>query len=303
MTIPLRMAGYQGEHSVHTRALHALRGNLDNAIFACQITPNITEDGHRATDLLTLVEQGNLEICYFAASYLSGRVSEIELWDLPFLITDRKNGHALFDGPLGVEIRSRLEAESGYRVLGCWDNGFRHLTSAKKAIRSPMDCTGQRIRTMGDAPQHDRIFRAIGFTPVPLDIRELMPAISSGTVDAQENPLTNIWNFSIHEQHRWISLTGHLFGPSLLLCNAAFYDNLTINQRKHLDSAATAATAIQREYAAVDDELITLRLTETDNEVIALTPGEVEVFRREVRPVIEEIVGRYSSETRKLLPL
>ena len=166
-----------------------------------------------------------------------------------------------------------------------------------------MDCTGQRIRTMGDAPQHDRIFRAIGFTPVPLDIRELMPAISSGTVDAQENPLTNIWNFSIHEQHRWISLTGHLFGPSLLLCNAAFYDNLTINQRKHLDSAATAATAIQREYAAVDDELITLRLTETDNEVIALTPGEVEVFRREVRPVIEEIVGRYSSETRKLLPL
>ncbi len=297
------MAGYQGENSVHTRALHALRSNLDDALFACQITPNIIEDGHRAADLLTLVEQGNLEICYFAASYLSGRVSEIELWDLPFLITDRENGHALFDGPLGVKIRSKLEAESGYRVLGCWDNGFRHLTSAKKAIRSPTDCAGQRIRTMGDAPQHNRIFRAIGFTPVPLDVSELMPAILSGTVDAQENPLTNIWNFNIHEQHRWISLTGHLFGPSLLLCNAAFYYNLTLSQKKNLNSAATAATTIQREFAAVDDELISLRLAETDNEMIALTPTEVEVFRREVCAVIDGIVGRYSSETRALLPL
>jgi len=166
-----------------------------------------------------------------------------------------------------------------------------------------MDCAGQRIRTMGDAPQHDRIFRAIGFTPVPLDVRELMPAISSGMVDAQENPLTNIWNFNIHEQHRWISLTGHLFGPSLLLCNAAFYYNLTLSQKNNLDSAATAATAIQREFAAVDDELISLRLTETDNEIITLTPTEVEVFRREVRPVIDGIVERYSSETRSLLPL
>lgn len=296
------MAGYQGEHSVHTRALHTLQSGLDDALFECEITHDITANGYRAADLLTLTQQGKLEICYFAASYLSHRVPEIELWDLPFLVTDRQDGHALFDGPLGTEICSKLNAGGEYRALGCWDNGFRHLTSGKKAIRSPMDCAGQRIRTMGDAPQHERIFRAMGFTPVPLDVRELMPAISAGTVDAQENPLTNIWNFDIHQKHRWISLTGHLFGPSLLLCNAVFYNSLTVKQRDNLDSAAASATAAQRRFAASDDESIARRLAKSDNEVISLTRDELDSFRQAVRPLVDEVVARYSPETRAQLP-
>ena len=297
------MAGYQGEHSVHTRGLQELQSNLDSALFACEITPNITTDGHRAADLLTLTEQGSLEICYFAASYLSHRVAEIELWDLPFLISNRDDGYALFDGSLGTVIRTNLEAGSGYRVLGCWDNGFRHLTSAKRAIRSPADCAGQRIRTMGDAPQHARIFEAMGFTAVPLDVRELMPAIANGSVDAQENPLTNIWNFNIHEYHHWITLTGHLFGPSLLLCNASFYGGLTDDERANLHNAATATTAVQRQYAAAEDELMNARLAETDNEIISLTAAELKNFKDVVQPVIDEVLARYPQDIVATLPI
>jgi C4-dicarboxylate-binding protein DctP len=297
------MAGYQGEQSVHTRALRELQSGLNSELFACEITPDVTRDGHRAADLLTLTEQGNLEICYFAASYLSHLAAEIELWDLPFLISDRSDGYALFDGTVGATIRERLESGSGYRVLGCWDNGFRHLTSARKAIRSPSDCAGQRIRTMGDAPQHARIFEALGFTPVPLDVRELMPAIEAGTVDAQENPLTNIWNFRIYEHHRWITLTGHLFGPSLLLCNAAFYDGLTDDEQASLDKAAADATALQRQCAAAEDELIASRLTETDSELISLTPSELGLFKAAVQPVLDDVLTRHPQELTSMLPL
>jgi len=297
------MAGYQGERSVHTRALRELQSSLSSELFACEITPDVTRDGHRAADLLTLTEQGNLEICYFAASYLSHLAAEIELWDLPFLISNRNDGYALFDGTVGATIRERLESGSGYRVLGCWDNGFRHLTSARKAIRSPTDCAGQRIRAMGDAPQHMRLFEALGFTPIPLDVRELMPAIEAGTVDAQENPLTNIWNFRVHEHHRWITLTGHLFGPSLLLCNAAFYDGLADNERASLDNAAATATALQRRYAAAEDELIASRLTETDNEIISLTSSELGLFKAAVQPVIDDVLAHHSRELTSKLPL
>jgi C4-dicarboxylate-binding protein DctP len=296
------MAGYQGDGSVHTLALRALADKLDSGLFATEITPDITGSGHRAADLLTLTEQGDLEICYFAASYLGDRVAEIELLDLPFLITDRSTGYELFDGPLGADIYRKLVANSGYRILGWWDNGFRHLTSAKSAIRTPADCTGQKIRTMGSAPQHQRVLAAMGFTTEALDVRELMPAIATGSVDAQENPLTNIWNFKIHEYHRWITLTGHFFGPSLLLCNADFYNSLTDSERTELDRAATSATAIQREHAATEDALITMRLAETNNEIIRLTAPEFTAFREAVQPVVDSVLGRFPVETTAMLP-
>ena len=62
------MAGYQGDGSVHTLALRALADKLVSGLFATEVTPDITDSGHRAADLLTLTEQGDLEICYFAAS-------------------------------------------------------------------------------------------------------------------------------------------------------------------------------------------------------------------------------------------
>ena len=58
-----------------------------------------------------------------------------------------------------------------------------------------------------------------GFVPVRLDVKELRGAVENGTVDAQENPLTNTYNFDIHKHHRYITLSGHFFGVATLLCH------------------------------------------------------------------------------------
>jgi TRAP-type C4-dicarboxylate transport system substrate-binding protein len=285
VTVRLRLAGYQGEKSVHTRALRGLAEQLDATSFEVTTTANITCDGRRAADLLPLTEAGDIEICYFSASYLSHRVPELRLLDLPFLFTDRGAAYRTLDGDFGALIREKLEAACEYRILGWWDNGFRHLTSGKRPIRTPQDCRGQRLRTMGDAPQHEVLFAAMGFEPVPLDVRDLMPAIESGRVDAQENPLTNIFNFGIHDYHRWITLTGHLFGASLLLCNRRFFDGLATDDKAAVENAAREATRRQRELAAQEDEIVQQRLDVLDVELIALAPGERDAFHEAIDPV------------------
>jgi TRAP-type C4-dicarboxylate transport system substrate-binding protein len=302
MTIRVRMAGYQSNSSVHTSALRALANSLDSNLFAAEITPDITAYGHRAADLLTLTEQGELEICYFASSYLSQRVAEIELLDLPFLIDSREAGHALLDGPLCAYIQAQLESNSGYRILGWWDNGFRHFSSSQTAIRSPSDCAQQRIRTMGAAPQHDRVFSSMGFVPEPLDVKELMPAIRASTIDAQENPLTNIWNFEIYKYHRWITLTGHFFGATFCLCNADFYSRLSSAERTALDNSAAAATAYQRELAVADEKNVAAKLNSVDVELIHLTSAELEKFKQVVQPTIDSVLARFPSKVTDLLP-
>jgi TRAP-type C4-dicarboxylate transport system substrate-binding protein len=298
VAIPIRLAGYQGERSVHSRALRELAGALGTKSFDVAVTEDITRDGRRAADLLTLTEAGELEICYFSASYLSHLVPELRLLDLPFLFADRRSAHAALDGEFGAMVREKLEATSAYRALGWWDNGFRHLTSSKRPIRTPTDCLGQRLRTMGDAPQHGLLFAAMGFEPVPLDVRDLMPAIECGRVDAQENPLTNIFNFGIHRHHRWITLTGHLFGASLLLCNRRFFGALTAAERTTVEIAARAATTHQRKLAAREDELVFQWLDATDAELIELTPDELEGFRETAAPLRKATLSAFPEAAR-----
>jgi C4-dicarboxylate-binding protein DctP len=81
----LRCGGYQGQDSVHTRALRVLEVEIGRAgpLVEVELTPNITEQGRKASDLLTLVEDGELDLCYFSSSYLAGRVPSLRMLDLP----------------------------------------------------------------------------------------------------------------------------------------------------------------------------------------------------------------------------
>src|SRR5262249_46352675 len=153
-----------------------------------------------------------------SSSYLAGRVPSLRLLDLPFLVSDRARAYEALDGPLGDRLAADIAGVTGYRVLGFWDNGFRHFSNRLRPIRHPRACRGLRIRTL-DNELHQQVFRQLGFEPVTIDVKDLPAAVASGQIDAQENPLTNTLNFALHRTHRHISLTSHFFGVALLLVN------------------------------------------------------------------------------------
>ena len=224
--ISITMGGYQGAGSVHTRAARdfgdELARRLGDAV-AFALEPDVTATGHKATDLLEMVESGELTLCYFSASYLAERVPEVQLFDVPFLVKSRAQAYRALDGALGARLRERFAANTGFRVLGFWDNGFRHMSNGRRPIRTPADCAGLKMRTM-DSDMHRDVFRRLGFDPVFVDIKDFRDAVASGKVDAQENPLTNTFGFGLNRYHRYITLSGHFFGLSLLLCHGASYD-------------------------------------------------------------------------------
>ena len=245
----MHFAGYQPARSVHTRALHALRGSSSRAI---TITDNIAEHGHKAADLLTLVASGELDGCYFASSYLAERVPALGVFDAPFQAGAREDTFKALDGAQGTRLAEEVAHATEYRVLGFWDNGIRHISNAVRPIRVPSDCAGLRLRTLDNA-QHQAAFRRLGFQPMFIDPADLPRAVAEGHVDAQENPLTNMVNFGVHKHHRFVSLTGHLLGIALLLVNRARFDALPIEVRRAFVDAAREATIQQRELAAAED--------------------------------------------------
>ena len=192
--------GYQPPTSVHTRAAQVFGQALTECLGSdaeFDLQNNVAESGLKAADCLSLVENGDRTFCYFASSYSAHRFPDIAILDLPFVVSDRFRAYQALDGDFGEAMKEIVRTNSDYELLGFWDNGFRHLSNRVGPIRSPADCVGLRIRT-GDSKLHQDTFAALGFEPTFIDVADLAAAVASGEVDAQDNPLSNIFNFGLH---------------------------------------------------------------------------------------------------------
>ncbi|MEP4377835.1 MAG: TRAP transporter substrate-binding protein [Alphaproteobacteria bacterium] len=297
-------SGYQGPRSVHNRAVGVFAESLSASLgdrVAFEHVLNVTEQGRKAADLLDMVATGETTLCYFSSSYLADKVPEIALFDLPFLIRDRVQAYAMLDGPLGRLIMDKMAEAADFRIVAWWDNGFRHFSNGIRPIHTPEDCEGLKIRTLFSELQQES-FAAMGFEPVPLDVADLPGACADGTVDAQENPLTNTFNFAIHEQHRWITRSGHFFGPCVVLAHKATWDGWPDDVRAAVEAALAAATPAQRGFAAGDDEEIAVKLADAGNELIDLSEDERAAFVEAVRPVTERTMRRFRDDLFEYLP-
>jgi TRAP-type transport system periplasmic protein len=278
--VRIRLAGYQPPRSILTRALTSVANSLRrHPGIEVELTGSIMATGRRADDLLVMTEGDDLDICYFASSYLAARVPSFGLLDRPFLVADRPSAYALLDGPEGQRMAADVAQTTGYRVLGFWDNGFRHISNRRRPIRTPADCEGMRIRTLNNAV-HQAFFRRLGFEPVFIDVSDLAKAAGDGTIDAQENPLTNVVNFELNRYHPFISLTSHVFGVAPLLVNRRRFDGWPADVRTAVETAAAEATPAQRRDSAEEDDICRHQLVAAGVQILDPAAIDIAAFRR-----------------------
>ncbi len=261
--LSFKFGGYQPARSVLTRGARRVGEELTRRLgsrVTFDLQENVTAAGRKAADLLTMTESGDLDLCYFSSSYLVARVPSLGVFDLPFQFESRAQAYAVTDR-LETRLAEDVAAATGYRVLGLWDNGIRHISNCRRPLVTPADCRGLTIRTL-DNILHQRVFAALGFRPVTIDVKDLVAAVQERRVDAQENPLTNLINFQLHRTHRFVTLTGHFFGVALVLCNKQRFDCFPADVQAALRDAVAAATAIQRQEAEREDEICLKQLLE-----------------------------------------
>jgi TRAP-type C4-dicarboxylate transport system substrate-binding protein len=278
--VRIRIAGYQPLRSILTRALTSVTNSLrQHPGIEVEFTGSIIATGRRADDLLVMTEGDDLDICYFASSYLAARVPSLGLLDRPFLVADRPSAYALLDGAQGQRMAADVAQTTGYRVLGFWDNGFRHISNGRRPIRTPADCEGMRIRTLNNAV-HQAFFRRLGFEPVFIDVSDLAKAAGDGTIDAQENPLTNVVNFELNRYHPFISLTSHVFGVAPLLVNRRRFDGWPADVCAAVETAVAQATPVQRRDSAEEDDICRHQLVAAGVEILAPDAIDLAAFQR-----------------------
>ncbi|WP_128253763.1 TRAP transporter substrate-binding protein [Falsirhodobacter deserti] len=256
-----------------------------------RITVNVADSATMGDDVeaLTSVAAGVIQITANSQGATAQIVPELNVIGLPFLFADAPSAWKVMDGEYKDEIDEKAQA-AGLKLLGFWDNGIRHVTHLSKAIESPADLQGVKIRTPPD-DMTIAIFKALGANPAPLTFAELPTALQSGVFEAQENPLTNIYSSKLHEITKHVSLTGHQYQVAPLLASLAWWSQLDEADQACVQSAADESTAYQRDTA---EKLNTeMRQKMEDEGAIITEIADREAFIDATKGVYDEYAKRY----------
>jgi tripartite ATP-independent transporter DctP family solute receptor len=193
--------------------------------------------------IINAVRGGSLDIALTGNPFFTGLAPKLNVLDLPFLFRDRKHAAAVLDGPVGEGLRNELAA-SNLKALATWDIGWRNLTNNKRAVRTPDDIKGLKIRTTPN-PAHVKAFQLLGAVPTPMAFTELFTALEMGAVDGQENPVTLILNAKFFEVQKHLTLSQHAFTTGPLTVNKGKFDALSPDLQTALVECGKEAARLQ----------------------------------------------------------
>ena len=297
------MGGYGPPTTSHSRGLKAigdrLQAEFGDAI-EIKYVWNILDLGYQGGDLLWMTEQGILTLTYQSTSYLTEKVPELEFADLPFLFRDLAHARNAMDGALGAYLSRKIEERYAFRVLGYFENGYRHITNRLRPVRKPADMAQMRIRLM-PSQMHARTFAALGAVPFPCDLKEGLEAVRTGAVDAQENPFANTVTYGCHKVHHYVTLTNHCYMSRGLYLSRAQFERWPERLQAAIQRAAREAIALQREFAVAEEESARKVLEAEGCEFVELTADEHAAFARAVKPVHDEARKRFGDAVFALL--
>jgi TRAP-type transport system periplasmic protein len=301
--IQIRMGGYGPSTTGFSRALKFIGDRLE-AEFGDQVAVkyvwNIMDFGYRAEDILWLVEHGLLTLGYQSSSYLTDRVPELGFVDLPFLFAARDHARAAMDGTLGDYLARKTEEQVNYRILGYFENGFRHLSNRLRAVHRPADLAGMRIRVLPSKVQA-RTFELLGAIPLRWDLTEAIEAIVAGTIDAQENPFANTVTYGVHKFHRFHTITNHFYISRPIFLHRTAFDAWPRELQDAMRRAVKDAIDYQRHLAIEEDKTARKAILDQGCEITELKPDEHREFVAAVKPLHDEAQQTYGDNLFSLL--
>src|SRR5215813_9034833 len=278
--IQIRMGGYGPANTCFSRALQFIGDRL-TAKFGSDVDVkyvwNIMDFGYRADDILWLVESGVLTLGYQSSSYLTDRIPELGLVDLPFLFADNAAARSAIDGALGEFLTRRIEEKTNYRILGYFENGFRHISNRLREVRTPSDLAGMRIRVLPSDIQA-KTFALLGAEPLRCDLTEAISGIKAGTIDAQENPLANTVTYGVHKFHPFHTLSSHFYISRPIFVHRTAFDAWPAELQRAMRTAVTDAIAFQRALHVEEEDAARSAIAAQGCEIVELTGAEHHAF-------------------------
>lgn len=239
----------------------------------------------------TAIRQGVIDLAIGSTINWSPQVKELNIFSLPFLMPDYAAIDALTQGEVGKDIFKILE-KNGVVPLAWGENGFREVTNSKRPIRTPEDMKGMKFRVVG-SPIYNDTFTALGANPTQMSWADAQPALASGAVDGQENPLTIFTAAKMHTLgQKNVTLWGYVADPLIFVANKEVWESWTPADRKIVKEAAVEAgrqvIQLARKGLVAPDLSMISDVEKLGVNVVTLSANERAAFVKATRKVYQK---------------
>ncbi|KAF1023022.1 MAG: Solute-binding protein [Paracidovorax wautersii] len=247
----------------------------------------------------TAIRQGVIDLAVGSTINWSPQVKALNLFSLPFLMPNYAAIDAVTQGPAGTQIFQAVE-KAGVLPLAWGENGYREISNAKRAIQSPADLKGLKIRVVG-SPLFIDTFTALGANPTQMSWADAQPAMASGAVDGQENPVAVYMAAKLNTvDQKFMTLWGYVADPLIFVVNKEVWASWTEADRAIVKQAALDAgqqgKALARKGMVEADKPLVKQLTGLGVTVIELTPAQRQAFVDATRGVYQKWTPQVGAE-------
>lgn len=251
------------------------------------------------TKEFTALRQGIIDMAVGSTINWSPQVRELNLFALPFLMPDHKAIDALTQGRVGKKMFDLL-SERDVVPLAWGENGFREVSNSKKPIRTPEDLKGMKMRVVG-SPLFLATFNALGANPTQMSWADAQPAMATGAVDGQENPLAVFNAAKLHTVgQKHLTLWGYVADPLIFVVNKNVWNSWTAQDQALVREAALQAAkeevARARAGISAGDDALLKEIEANGVSVVRLSDAERDAFRKATAGVYKEWADRVGAD-------
>jgi tripartite ATP-independent transporter DctP family solute receptor len=288
--IPLSVGAFRWAELVNERT----QGRINMKVY-----PGSSLVGGDQTRELVAMRQGVIDMTVSSTINLSPQVREMNLFSLPFLMPDHRAFDAIINGEAGRDLFKVMETRDVV-PLAWGENGFREISNSKRAIRRPDDLKGLKIRYAA-GPIFAEIFTTLGANPVQMSFADLQPALSSGAVDGQENPVNLFLLFKIHTlAQKHLTVWNYCADAGIFHVAKSVWETFSNADKEILRESARQAAREQiadaRKGIIAPDLASIEEARKLGVEVQLLTAEEKAAFQTATRPVFEKWAQQTGAE-------
>ncbi|SME89921.1 tripartite ATP-independent transporter solute receptor, DctP family [Tistlia consotensis] len=275
-----------------------LVGQRTNGRIKMKVYPGSQLVSGDQTKEFTAMRRGIIDMAVGSTINWSPQVKELNLFSLPFLMPDYKAIDALTHGPVGDKLFQILR-DKGVVPLAWGENGFREVSNSRHPIRKPADLEGLKMRVVG-SPLFNDTFTALGANPTQMSWADAKPALTTGAVDGQENPVSVFTIAKIYAVGQTnLTLWHYVADPLIFAVNKEVFESFTPEDQKIVREAAVEAGALCVELARkglTDGDTSAIEeVRKLGVDVVELTPAEHQAF-------VDATRGVYKDWTQKIGP-
>ncbi len=248
--------------------------------------------GGDQTRELVAMRQGIIDMATFSTINISPQVREMNIFSLPWLLGDSRGFDAIIRGEVGRDLE-RIVATRDVVPVAWGENGFREVSNSKRDVSTPADLRGLKIRFAAGAI-FSEIFTALGANPVQMSFADLQPALSTGAVDGQENPVNLFLALrmdTLAQKH--LTIWNYVADAGLFVVSKPIMDSFTPADRDLVRACAVEAANAQiiasRAGLGRDGDRTSLdELTRRGVTTTTLTDAQKAAFATLTKPVYDK---------------